>query len=403
MKKILLFASLLIAWSYPVLANSDVESLLTDNETEFWPEFIEALRFSYDNWLTRFKTVDTFRPYDELTREQAAKIIWVFAEEVMWQSKTSPRNCVFNDIADADTSLKQNIEDACKLGIFKWTSSWDFFPKQALTKAEAIAVIIRMFNQWSLDETWDPWYINYYLEARNLDLTKEKNIYSLERPLTRYEMVLLLYRFHVKYSLLEKLNNNVWLINDDDTIAINSVWDWVVVINSNEFLDEDVDEILVQIEGKYYLLKKSNLISQFDEAYTRYGDVYLIDSIDDREWTYIWVSTFNLVNWVVSDGNIRPTELFDRYFQIDISDIRPFYQLEQLWEWAPSNSSFDVSTNVVTTTVVWNNKNSLCDWLTIQGQCQEIQSCSWRRIACSANEPVYWCIEKNIALDVTCE
>gem|GEM_PF-4522602 len=36
-------------------------------------------------------------------------------------------------------------------------------------------------------------------------------------------MILLLYRFHVKYTLLEKLNANVGLFDDSDNISIRSV------------------------------------------------------------------------------------------------------------------------------------------------------------------------------------
>ncbi len=416
MKKAIIWSMIMIFAAQTAVAQSDVWVLLTDNESEFGPEFIEALRFSYDNGLTQFKTVDTFKPYQELTREQAAKIVGVFAQEVMKYDKTNTSSCQFNDLEWADETLKPFIFDSCKLWIFKGTAEGDFFPSQSLTKAEAIAVVIRMFNRWTLDEAWDPWYLNYYLEARNLELTKEKNIFALERPLTRYEMILLLYRFYVKYSLLEKLNANVWLFDESDNISIRSVGDWVLVLNSDEFLDEKVEEIFAEIDGSYYRLEKSNLILQFENAYTRYGDVYQLDDKEDKDdWTYLWVTTFNLVNWVVSDGNIRLTEVYDRYYQIDISDIRPFYKSEKIGQWAGdsweatitiNSSNDDVSNKFTTTKPTPAPDVTSCSGLSIKGQCQEITSCERKAVKCSEdNEVIFGCraLVDDSNIDLDCE
>lgn len=403
MKGISLWLSIILLWFQSVFATADVWVLLTDNESEFGAEFIEALRFSYDNGLTKFKTVETFRPYEELTREQASKILGVFAQQVMEYTTTSPRNCDFNDVDQADPSLLIHIQASCKLWIFKGTPGGNFFPSQALTKAEAIAVIIRMFNRWSLDESTDPRYMNYYLEARELELTKEKNISSLDRPLTRYEMILLLYRFYVKYSLLEKLNANVGLLDENESITLRSVGNGIIVINSNEFLDETVEKILAEIDGSYYTLEKSNLITQFENAYTWYGDVYLLEDTDDTVGTYVGVSTFNLVNGVVSDGNIRPTELYDWYYQIDISDIRPFYEAIKMWEWSDeaqttttvstTNNESSSSSNAADTAVT--TIDDICSMLELQWQCEELASCKWKRTSCWDTAPTYSCLNTN--------
>jgi len=401
----------------PVLATSDVQILLTDNESEFGAEFLEALRFSYDNGLTRFKTIETFRPYDELTREQAAKIVGVFAEKVMEYEKDPTKTCLFNDIETADPTLQDHILNSCKMGIFKGTSAWDFLPSRGLSKAEALTVIIRMFNGEPLDESSEPRYLNYYLEARDLELTKEKNIFALERPLTRYEMILLLYRFYVKYSLLELLSSETWVITDGDGFGIKTVGNGVVLVDSKQFLDDNVQEITVEIDDTMYRLKKSNLILQFENAYTRYGDAHTIGQTDDTLWEYVWVSTFNIVNGVVTDGNIRPIELHDRYYDIMISDISPFYKVVYAWEWAPdpsvhTNSETQViqdpqeavsETELPENTIPdseepWEtssnppSSSTTCSALSIQGQCEELSSCRRTTVNCGpADEPIMWC------------
>ena len=43
------------------------------------PEFIEAIHRMYDNGMTNFNTVDSYMPYDTITRAQAAKILDIFS------------------------------------------------------------------------------------------------------------------------------------------------------------------------------------------------------------------------------------------------------------------------------------------------------------------------------------
>lgn len=322
---------------------SDVKVILTDNEVEFWPEFIEALRFSHEHWLTKYKTVEEFRPYEILTREQAAKIVWQFANKIMNKSEDNSRSCDFKDINQADSSLAKHIISSCKMWIFRWTSEWTYIPLWSITKAEALAVIVRMFKNNLLDESKNPRYLNYYLQAKKLWLTKESNIYSLNRPLTRYEMILLLYRFYVKFNLIDMAAN--WDIQEVN-IAINTVGKNIVVVDSGLFLDRDLENVFVRIEDITYRLEKESLVSQFENAYTRYWEVYQLtedELLTDNSWSYVWVSTFNLINEVLTDGNIRPVEIWDWYYQFILSETQPFYKIERksvdfdsingIWSW----------------------------------------------------------------------
>jgi len=56
-----------------------------------------------------------------------------------------------------------------------------------MTKAQAVAVLVRAIVGKSLDETTIPWFKNYYEKAKELGLTKEKSITGLDKNLTRYE------------------------------------------------------------------------------------------------------------------------------------------------------------------------------------------------------------------------
>ncbi|MEI7557368.1 MAG: hypothetical protein WCJ45_00480 [bacterium] len=55
--------------------SSLADSLSINND----PELLEAIRRMNDNSLTNFKTIAEYRPFEILNREQAAKIISLFA------------------------------------------------------------------------------------------------------------------------------------------------------------------------------------------------------------------------------------------------------------------------------------------------------------------------------------
>lgn len=345
---VLLCGTLLTA---PVHAAEEVQIIFNNNETEFDPEFLEALRFAYEQWLTRYKTIENFRPYEVLTREQASKIVGQFAEKIMKYERDSSRNCSFVDTENADDTLLPHITASCQMWIFKGTGEKKFHPLKWISKAEAITVIIRMFNKWLLDESWEPRYLNYFFQAKELWLTKESNVFTLERPLTRYEMVLLLYRFYVKLWLLNVLEEQKnWLASPLEQFGINSVWDNVVVINTPLFLDKNNDNIFANIQWNEFRLEKEKLVYQFEDAYSRYGNVYsLALTGDDTVGRYVWVSTFNFLKEEMTDGNVRPIEVGDAYYKFSWSEVLPFYKVELIHDGnvSPIETPVAVSTGAV--------------------------------------------------------
>jgi len=74
-----------------------------------------------DNGLTTFKTVQTYMPFEILTREQASKILDIFANVFGLKDsiKTQNTDCNFTDINTADTSLTTHIKNVCAMGILK--------------------------------------------------------------------------------------------------------------------------------------------------------------------------------------------------------------------------------------------------------------------------------------------
>jgi len=59
-----------------------------------------------------------------------------------------------------------------------------------------------------LDETTSPRRQNYFNEAQSLGLVTPSDAVNFENAISRYEVALFLYKFDIKYKMLNSLNNN---------------------------------------------------------------------------------------------------------------------------------------------------------------------------------------------------
>jgi len=94
------------------------DSLSINND----PELQEAIRRMNDNGLTNYTTITDYQPFAILNREQAAKILTMFAGIFHFTSSVTGSvsiDCNFQDISDADPSLVTYVQQACQLGIMK--------------------------------------------------------------------------------------------------------------------------------------------------------------------------------------------------------------------------------------------------------------------------------------------
>ena len=156
-------------------------------------EYMAAVTRMYETWMTRYKDWDAFNPHGRLLREQAAKFLSEYASKVEMKIMNTARYCEFKDLENADKTLKNSIIQSCMLNIFYGTQ-WMFYPTRPLSKAEALVTIIRV-REWKLPEADEAiWRKNYTIRAKELWLSKESDPTIQDRPITRYEMSLLLYR-----------------------------------------------------------------------------------------------------------------------------------------------------------------------------------------------------------------
>ena len=174
-------------------AASNQNSHLHD-ELNWGTELDKAIYWMYQNGLTKYNTLPEYRPYDPLLREEASKIITQAYNILGYPTTTKSNQCDFSDKADFDPSLSWFIAKSCEYWIFKG-ANWKFLARNALTKAEALTVLIRIFEWAMSNEELNPRWTIYFIKAKAIFLTKETNVNALNKPITREEIALLIYRF----------------------------------------------------------------------------------------------------------------------------------------------------------------------------------------------------------------
>ena len=156
-------------------------------ELESWEEIDKALYRMYENWLTKYNNLNDYSPDDPLLREEAAKIIGQAYIILGYSKEVKNTECSFSDSATFDPTLSSYISDTCSYWIFRW-SNWNFLAQKSLTKAEALTVLIRIL-EWELSsEDFTPRRTLYFVKAKNVALSNETDVNSLDRPITRREI-----------------------------------------------------------------------------------------------------------------------------------------------------------------------------------------------------------------------
>lgn len=122
-------------------------------------ELVAAISWMYEMWLTTYGTVNTFMWEDYLTREQASKFFVEFAKKVLKKTVDGTKKVSFKDIKKANITLQPYIKEANQLWLFNWIN-WNFLPFNKLTRAQAMAVIIRAMDWIQNEKDWK-WYSTY--------------------------------------------------------------------------------------------------------------------------------------------------------------------------------------------------------------------------------------------------
>ncbi|MDP2670536.1 MAG: S-layer homology domain-containing protein [bacterium] len=160
------------------------------------PEFNSALSWAYENGLTKYNTVDSFMPFANLTREQFAKFAASFAVTNVCLEADTSAACGFSDVP-ADPTLGDYVTLACQMGLVKG-SNGKYMPTANVSKAEVLTVMSRALaaaaGEDAPSEDVTPRWSFHYSAMYSAGITKEIDVNALDRPVTRYEVLLMLYR-----------------------------------------------------------------------------------------------------------------------------------------------------------------------------------------------------------------
>jgi len=300
------------------------DSLSINND----PELLEAIRWMNDNGLTNFKTITDYKPFEILNREQAAKIVSLFANIYNFGASSgniAASNCTFKDIGDTDISLTAYVREVCNLGVMQWWN-WYFNPKGTINKSQFIAAIIRLFEGKKLDETTNPRWKNYFEKAQEIGMIGPADAVTFENPITRYEVALFLYRFKVKYQILQNMNNNsiqnqiVSTVPWSITTGINNLPESNVYVDMNLLQNGNFDVGYLELFGQRYKVVKSNTEKYFTNNFVRYGDIFSLDKETKIGTTSFIVSNLSLIEGTVRIGEntftINPISNTNAYYKI---------------------------------------------------------------------------------------
>lgn len=156
-----------------------------------YASFENVLERMYDNELTKYASVQAYRPYDNITRWEAAKLISQYAV-VQELSLVGDVDCGFNDTAWYDQTLSSFIYQVCVYGLMRWFQG-NFRPYDNLSYAEWITIVMRSLLGRH-DESSSPRWEYYAQSSDFLGIADEQDIRNYaDEPVTRDVMGTWLY------------------------------------------------------------------------------------------------------------------------------------------------------------------------------------------------------------------
>lgn len=280
-----------------------------------------------DNGITKYSTVEEYRPFDSVTRQEAAKIFLAYRKATIDGIPELLTGCVFTDLANADVSLLASIKTACQYGLMRG-SDGKFNPEALLTKPQAVALLLRMISG-PIDESTSPWWKGYYDKAVQLGMIGESSAAAFDKPISRHEIAMLLYNSKIKSTLVRNLNNNyetdklIYPVpNTLTTGAVTGEKVGLVSINTNVLNQNDTDAYVIDLFGDQYKLERVATQKYLSDDYVWYGSVLSLDETEK-----LGTSAFTMSNGVLIEGVIRPFDISTMRYVITPSSQQPYYDM----------------------------------------------------------------------------
>jgi hypothetical protein len=131
-------------------------------------ELEDAYNWAHDKGVTTMDTIDNANMYGQITRAEMAKMLSVYAEDVLGVTPDTAKACTFTDIDSVKGDLHDFIIKSCQLGIMGQGIT-EFRPYDTLSRAEFGTALSRVL--WG--DTYNggtPYY------AKHLEALKDAGI-----------------------------------------------------------------------------------------------------------------------------------------------------------------------------------------------------------------------------------
>ena len=311
------------SWNNVSLAIIAWNETLTDSS-----EFMESINWMYDNGMTSYNTTESFMPYQTITRAQVAKMLDKFATATNLTTVRNQWNCEFSDV-DPQSEFKDSITRVCQYGVMAGSND-KFSPDQVVTKAEFIAMLIRLFDWAKLDESVNPRRTEYYKRAIEIWLISAQDTVSFTDEIARYDVATYLYRLKVRLTMYNNLNSTQ--LSDEIVKTLSetvTTWDdWkinvkvyvdILALNNSAFTDG-----YIELLDERYKVTRSELNSYNvgTNSFVRYGKLYNIET-DEQ----VWSISFILTNWTLVEWSIRANKV--SYYLEKDPNTTTYYNLTQ--------------------------------------------------------------------------
>lgn len=150
-------------------------------------DFDSIVAWAHQNGLTDYSNSNDFGRERPITREQAAKMYVQFASTLGLLTHNTSLTCSFSDSLSIGTTLRTFAVQSCRAWLFRWDNG-AFWPHQNLTKAQALALIMRLVDG-SQDESSNPWWWNYADRAAMLGVLDIYNYNEFDLAISRWGLI----------------------------------------------------------------------------------------------------------------------------------------------------------------------------------------------------------------------
>jgi len=289
---------------------------------------MESINWMYDNGMTSYNTTESFMPYQTITRAQVAKMLDKFATATNLTTIRNQWNCEFSDV-DSQSEFKDSITKVCQYGIMAGSND-KFSPDQVVTKAEFVAMLIRLFDWAKLDESVNPWWTEYYKRAIEIWLISAQDTVSFTDNIARYDVATYLYRLKVRLTMYNNLNSTQ--LSDEvlktlsETVTTGDGWKVnvkayvdILALNNSAFTDGYIEFL-----DERFKVARSELDSYnvWTNSFVRYGKLYSLET-DEQ----IGSISFILTNWTLVEWSVRINKV--SYYLEKDSNTTTYYNLTQ--------------------------------------------------------------------------